>query len=77
MRWVQVIFLSALGLWGASAFAAGPEPASEDAFASQDLVTLPPRDAPFDAEKLARIRASLGGLSPSDSEGANETKGGH
>lgn len=74
MRWVRVISFSALGLWGASELAAGPEPASEDVLTTENLVTLPPRDAPFDAETLERIRASLGGPATSDSAAASDKK---
>ncbi len=74
MPWVRVIFLSAIGLLGAPVLAAEPEPAEKEKTSNQNLVTPPPRGAPFDAEKLARIRASLVGASSNDSEATSKTE---
>lgn len=74
---VWVIFLSVMVMIGAPALADGPPPADNEKASTQDLVTLPPRGAPFDAEILARIRASLRGTLSSDSKAKTKSEGDH
>lgn len=74
---VSVIFISVMVMIGAPALADGPPPADNEKASTQDLVTPPPRSAPFDAEILARIRASLRGTLSSDSKAKTKSEGDH
>lgn len=77
MLWARVFLMSAMSVLMASVLAAETEATDKGEASNQNLVTLPPRGAPFDAEKLARIRASLGGASSSDSEATSKTEEDH